>query len=106
MIKMSRSPSGAAFSAVVIVAFDPANGDVHATYVHGYEGELDERGLERSRGQVLKDVRGRLASCAAIELIQVPLAEMEDGWVERIDPITREVVVRRGCDVPNGVTRP
>ena len=106
MIKMSRSPSGEAFSAVVIVAFDRTKGHVHATYVHGFEGDTDKGGVERARERLLKDLGGRFGSCADIELVQLPLNELEDGWIERVDPTTRNVVVRRGRDVGTDLTRP
>ena len=106
MIKMSGGPSGEPFSAVVIVAFDSKKGDVYGTYVHAYHGETDEVGVERSREKLLKDVRGRPGGCADIELVQVRLAELEEGWIERVDPTTRTVVIRRERDIATGITRP
>lgn len=104
MIKMSGGLGGEKFSAVVIVAFDPASGDVHATYVHGHDGPSDEGGIERGRQRLLADVRERLGSHAEVALVQVPLAEVAEGWIERVDSQTRKVVVRRNADKPSGLS--
>ena len=106
MIKMSGGPSGEAFSAVVIIAFDPTNGDIHATYTHGYYGETDEAEIERSRETLLKDVRRRLGICDNVELVQVRLDELEGSWIDRVDPTSGSVIMRRRHDITMGITCP
>jgi hypothetical protein len=106
MIKMSSGPGGESFSIVALVAFDPASGDVHATYLHGYHGELDEAATDGCREKLLKDVRRRLGAGANVEVVQVRLADLEGGWIERVDPTTRAVVIRRERDSASGITRP
>jgi len=106
MIKVSRGSSNVPLSMVVIVAFDPTKGDVYATYGHAYHGESDETGVERGREKLLKDVLGRLGRNANIELVQIQLSDLEGGWIERVDPTTRTVVIQRECHISAGITRP
>jgi hypothetical protein len=93
MIRFSAGPNGQTLDAVVVVAFDPASGKVHGTYVHGYQGNLNPAELERCRKRFLADLHARLGS-AKIEFSEAPLARFKDGWVERVDPKTRALVTR------------
>jgi hypothetical protein len=79
MLAISNGPDGKPLSAVVLVAFDSAKGDVLATYVHGYFGDLEKGEVEQASELLLGDVRGRVGDKANIEVIQVPIAELDKG---------------------------
>jgi hypothetical protein len=94
MIRMSKSANGQPLHAVVLLAFDPVTGQVHATFVHGSHGGADPAGIERSREHLLRDVRSRLDTHAQVDTLDIPLEELPEGSIERIDPVTRRIITR------------
>ena len=103
MIQLSRGPGDVSLSAVVLVGFDRSKGQVHGTCVHGFHGAADEAGIARSRERLLKDLRGRIGGGVELDVIQLPVADLEDGWIERVDPVTRQPVIGKSR---TGITRP
>jgi hypothetical protein len=67
MIRMSKGPTNEPLRAVVIVAFDTSNGQVHGTFVHGYHGELDAAGIRRSRDRLLSELRARVDASVPLD---------------------------------------
>jgi hypothetical protein len=105
MISMSKGRKGEALHAVVIVAFDRANGRVHGTFVHGSLGGPDDAGVKRSRERLMMDLRDRLGGAADLDTVQLPLDELKENWIERVDPATRQPV-KRARDASIRITRP
>jgi hypothetical protein len=92
MISMTKGHTVEPLHAVVIVAFDRASGKVHGSFVHGSLGGPDEAGIKRSREKFVAELKTRLGSGVALDTIQLPLEELKDAWVDRVDPATRQAI--------------
>ena len=49
-------------------------------------------GIERSRERFMQELRERMGGDADLDMVEVPLGELEGGWIERVDPVSRSVV--------------
>ena len=78
--------------AVVVVAFQRADGRVIGTFVHGSYNGPDHAGVERSRDRFMKEMREHRSGDADLDFVLVPLQELAGRWVQRVDPKTRTVV--------------
>ena len=105
MISMSKGRKGETLHAVVVVAFDRANGRVHGTFVHGSLGDPEEAGVKRSCERFMTELRERLGGDADLETVQFPLDELKTSWIERVDPVTRKPI-KIALDASTGITRP
>lgn len=94
MIRMSKGPGDDTLYAVVIVAFERTDGRVVGTFVHGSHHRPDPDGVKRSRNRFLKELKEGLAGAADLDVIEIPLQELEGAWIERIDPSSRRVIKR------------
>jgi hypothetical protein len=94
MIHFSKSAGGQTLHAVVVVAFDATTGQVHGTFVHGSLNGPDPEGLARSREHLLRDLSGHQASKAKLHTLEIPLSEMPDGSIDRVDVATRKLFTR------------
>lgn len=92
MISMTKGHSVEPLHALVIVVFDRATGKVHGSFVHGTLGGPDEEGVMRSREQFLTELKARLGSGVELDTLQLPLEQLKDAWVERVDPATRQPI--------------
>lgn len=92
MISMTKGHTVEPLHAVVIVVFDRASGKVHGTFVHGSLGGPDDAGVKRSREKIVAELKTRLGSRVALDAIQLPLEELKDAWVDRVDPATRQPI--------------
>jgi hypothetical protein len=93
MIRTTRPPGGGVIHKLVVVAFDPATGVVHARHVHGALEGLDREGAEREGRRLLAELaKRRGAGASALELLYVPAHELAGGVIDRIDPATRRPV--------------
>lgn len=92
MISMTKGHSVEPLHAVVLVAFDRKSGKVHGTFVHGSLGRADEEGVKRSREKFLAELKARLGSRVELDTLQLPLEDLKDAWVDRVDPATRQAV--------------
>jgi hypothetical protein len=104
MIRMSQARKGEALHTVVIVAFDRVSGRVHGTFVHGSHGTPDRAGVERDRERFVAELRGRLGG-AELDTVELPFDQLERGSIERIDPRTRQPILRAEV-VPVSLLRP
>jgi hypothetical protein len=93
MIRMSGSRDGQALHAIVIVAFDRVSGRVHGVSVHGSHGIADRASVERSRERFLSELGGRLGG-AELDAIELPFDQFERGTIERVDPQTRQPILK------------
>jgi hypothetical protein len=105
MISMTKGGAGEPLHAVVLVAFDRASGRVHGTFVHGSLGAPDEAGVKRSREKFLALLRTRLGSAVDLDTLQIPLEDLKDAWVDRVDLATRQPV-KAPQNGPRAITRP
>lgn len=105
MIAMSKGRKGEALHTVVVVAFDQANGRVHGTFVHGSLGSPEEADVKRSRERFMTELRVRLGDDADLDTVQLPLDELKESWIERVDPATRKPV-KRERDTSTGIAVP
>jgi hypothetical protein len=94
MFQLSRGPDNLPLSAVVLVGFERGTGQVCGTCVHGFHGATDEAGIARSRERLLQDLGTRIGKAAEL-VIQLPLADVAEGWIERVDPVTRKAVIAK-----------
>ena len=92
MVRMSKGPRGETLHAVVLIAFERANGRVAGSFVHGSHEGPDEAGIERSRDRFMKELRERMGGEADLDVLQVPLSELEGCWIERVDAASRSIV--------------
>jgi hypothetical protein len=103
MVNLSKGPHGEIPWSVVIVAFDRTSGRVHGTFVHGSLDTADQAGVSRSRERLIAaviDHPGR--DRTRIETVEVPLGELPPGAIERVDPVTRKVVMKPH-ELPRGL---
>ncbi len=92
MLSITKTRDSDALQGVVLVAFDPESGRVHGTYTHGSLGAPDEAGAKRAGEQFLRKLAQRLRGAVKMDTIRVPLDEIKDTWVERVDPATRKII--------------
>jgi len=95
MFQLSRGPDNLPLSAVVLVGFERSTGQVFGTCVHGFHGATDEAGIARSRERLLQDLGTRIGKAAELDVIQLPLADLAEGSIERVDPVTRKAVIAK-----------
>jgi hypothetical protein len=94
MIRMSKGPGDDTLHSIIIVAFERTNGCVVGTFVHGSHHRPDPAGIKRSRDRFLNELMGGPAGATDLDVVEIPLQELEGTWIERIDPSTRKVVKR------------
>jgi hypothetical protein len=92
MLSITKSSKADKLHGVVVVAFDRANGQVRGTYVHGSLGGADEAGVKSEGAQFVAKLKTRLGGKVELDTIQLPLEELKDAWVERVDLATRKAV--------------
>ena len=105
MISMTKGRTGEQVHAVVVVAFDRASGRVHGTFVHGSLGAPDEAGVKRSREKFVAQLKARLGGTVELDTLQLPLEELKDAWIDRVDPATRQPV-KAPQKAPRAIARP
>ena len=93
MLSMTKSPKTEKLHGVVVVAFDRASGQVRGTYVHGSLAPADEAGVKSEGAQFVAKLKARLGGKVELDTIHVPLEELKDSWVERVDLATRKAVM-------------
>jgi hypothetical protein len=93
MIRMSKGRGAETLHAVVIVAFERTTGRVVGSFVHGSHDGPDEAGVTRSRDRLMKELKAGLGTDADLDAVQIPLLELEQGWIEHVD-LTKRTLVR------------
>jgi hypothetical protein len=90
---ISNAPIDKTLYTTLLVAFDPADGEVYGTFAHGSLQHGDVVGLARSRGKFLADLAHRAEQKRArIELLELALEELPPGCIQRVDPRTRKLL--------------
>jgi hypothetical protein len=92
MIRMSKGKGAETLHAVVIVAFERTNGRVVGGFVHGSYDGPDEAGVTRSRDRLMEELKAGLVGDTDLDVVEIPLHELEQGWIERVDPTKRKLV--------------
>ena len=92
MIMMSKK-GGAEVHHTVLVAYDPATGAVHGTYVHTAFSKTDDASPERERVQFAADVTRQKRLTAPPEIVIATADEIARG-IEHVDVVTRRLVVK------------
>ena len=101
MIRISRDKNNNSLQNLVLVAFEQSTGKVHGIFVHGSIGPAAAAELERSRRQLISDVRRGLGADPQLEILEVPAETIGDAAIDRVDVAEREIItkplrVRRG----------
>jgi hypothetical protein len=62
------------------------------SFVHGSYGGPDEAGVTRSRDRLMEELKAGLVNDTDLDVVEIPLHELEQGWIERVDPTKRKLV--------------
>jgi hypothetical protein len=92
MISITKDQKGEIPNVVLVVAFNPANGEVHGTFAHASYGREDVEGVARSRERFLRELRSDLGTKAKIEVIELPADKAPRGLIKHVDLKTRSLV--------------
>src|SRR5215471_7806555 len=95
MISITKDQKGEIPNVVLIVAFNPANGEVYGTFEHASYGREDVEAVARSRERFLRELRSELGSKAKIEAIELPADKMPTGLIKHVDLKTGSLVTER-----------
>lgn len=93
MIRSSTGPGPDHLRYTLIIAYDPADGRIHGTTLHGYFGDEDRAGLSQSEARLHETLTQRACDPVThMETIMLPLDELGKTVIDRIDPATKTII--------------
>jgi hypothetical protein len=108
MIRSSAGPGPDQLRYTLIVAYDPADGRIHGTALHGSFGDEDRAGISQSEARLRETLTQRTCDPGIIiETIILPSDELGDKVIDRIDPATKTIIpLEHDAANPLAPTRP
>jgi hypothetical protein len=93
-MRITNGPDGRPLQTLLIVAFERGSGRVRGTYAHSFTGAADDATMRRAAQRLERDVIQSAGSHVDLDTVHVDAGHLGDRVIDRVDPSTREVVMR------------